>query len=349
MNLQETIAEIVPTDREAAAAAKQRFDSIAKPLGSLGKWEEGVEKLAAVAGTPDVRCDRKALLVFCADNGIVAEGVSQSGPDVTARVAENFLDGRTCTSVLAAQAGVDVFPVDIGMAADTRVPREGKIAHGTKNFRWEPAMTRSQTVAAIETGIRQVQNCREKGYQILAAGEMGIGNTTTSSAVTAVLLDLPVREVTGRGAGLSDEGLERKIRVIGEAIERHRPDPSDPVDVLSRVGGLDLAGLTGVFLGAAALRIPVVLDGFISAAAALAACRLAPVSAEYMLASHRPAEPAGMRVLDALGLDPWLDCHLRLGEGSGAVALLSLLDLALSVYREAPTFSQIGLEAYVPQ
>lgn len=207
-------------------------------------------------------------------------------------------------------------------------------------------MTRKQAIQAVRNGIRIVEELAEKGYDILATGEMGIGNTTTSSAVVSVLLDRDVREVTGRGAGLSSEGLERKIQVIRRAIERNCPDPSDPIDVLAKVGGLDIAGLAGVFLGGALFHIPVVIDGFISSAAALCAVRMAPDCRDYMLASHKSGEPAGGMVLDALGLSPFIDCNMSLGEGSGAVAVMPLLDMGLKVYLEMSTFDEIHVEQY---
>ncbi|MCD8010404.1 MAG: nicotinate-nucleotide--dimethylbenzimidazole phosphoribosyltransferase [Lachnospiraceae bacterium] len=348
MNLQVTIEKIVPPDRAAAEAAWRHWDSLAKPLRSLGKLEKGVVQIAGIRGTPRVRCDRKALLVFCADNGVVEEGISQSGQDVTAIVAENFLDDRTCTAIMARECGADLFPIDIGMAVDTRVNREDKIAYGTKNFAKEPAMTREQAVAAIEAGIRWAEKCHARGYDILATGEMGIGNTTTSSAVTSVLLGVPVETVTGKGAGLSDAGLQKKIRVIRDAVERLRPDPQDALDVLSKVGGLDIAGMAGVFLGGAALHLPVVIDGFISGTAALVAQRLCPLSREYMMASHISGEPAGAMLLEALGMDPWLHCEMRLGEGSGAVAMFPILDMAVKVYYSMATFDETEIETYVP-
>lgn len=218
--------------------------------------------------------------------------------------------------------------------------------YGTKNFVKEPAMTREEAWHAVLVGIDMVKELKEKGYATLATGEMGIGNTTTSSAVAAVLLDKPVEQVTGRGAGLTSEGLERKIWVIKEAIALHRPNPEDPLDVLSKVGGLDIAGLAGVFLGGALYRVPVVIDGFISETAALCAARMVPTSAEYMLPSHVSKEPAGQMLLDALGLSPLLTCNMCLGEGSGAVAVMPLLEMGLQVYRQMSTFEEINVEQY---
>ena len=249
---------------------------------------------------------------------------------------------------MAEVAGVDLFPVDIGMVTDVpEVTRpEYKVAYGTEDMMKGPAMTREQAAQAVLNGIRIVRELAGQGYDILATGEMGIGNTTTSSAVVSVLLDQDAEAVTGRGAGLSSEGIRRKIEVIRESVRLNRPDREDPLDVLSKVGGLDIAGLTGVFLGGAVCRIPVMIDGFISSAAALCAVRMAPECADYMLASHRSGETAGGMVLDALGLSPFLDCRMSLGEGSGAVAAMPLLDMGLAVYLKMSTFEEINVEQY---
>lgn len=347
MLIEETIKKIRPLDREAQERAWKRWDSIAKPLRSLGKLEEVVAQVAGIVGTDDVSLNRKGVVICCADNGIVEEGVTQTGQEVTAIVAENFLDGCTSVALMAKQAGATLFPMDLGMITDTRVERH-KTLYGTRNFTKGPAMSREDAVQAVEAGIRKVAELKSAGYQILATGEMGIGNTTTSSAMTSVLLDVPPQEVTGRGAGLTSAGLTRKIQVIREGIAVNRPDPSDPLDVLAKVGGLDIAGLTGVFLGCAAERIPAVIDGFITEVAALTAVRLCPEVRDYLLASHVSNEPAGQRLLEALGLSPFLVCRMCLGEGTGAVALFPLLDMALSVYQGMSTFDQIQVEAYQP-
>ena len=343
--LNEWIAGIAPADAAAARAAQVRWDSIAKPLHSLGRLEDAVVKVAGICRTADVRTEKKALIIMCADNGVVAEGVIQTGQEVTAVVAENFLDCNSSAAIMCKKAGVDLFPVDIGMARDTRVP-DYKIAYGTKNLAAEPAMTREEAVRGILTGIRIVKEKKEAGYEILATGEMGIGNTTTSSAVAAVLIDQPTEVMTGRGAGLSSDGLRRKKKVIREAVALHQPDRSDGIDVLSKVGGFDLAGLAGVFLGGAIYRVPVVIDGFISAAAALVAVNLCRISGEYMLASHTSKEPGMRLILEELGLEACLDCEMCLGEGTGAVAFLPVLDLAVEVYRRMSTFVDNQIEEY---
>lgn len=350
MTLEETLL-LLKTKTPSAPAmeeAQARLDSIAKPLHSLGLLEDMAVKIAGITGTADLDLSRKCVVVFCADNGVVAEGVTQTGSEITALVAENLAKGIATVCRMAACAGAEVLPVDIGIARDVCGPLNRKIAYGTKNLAVEPAMTREQVVAALEAGIQLAGELKEKGYRILATGEMGIGNTTTSSAVLSALLGIPPREVTGRGAGLSSQGLARKIQVIEGALSLHHPDPTDPVDVLSKVGGLDIAGMAGLFLGGAAYGIPVVIDGLISGVAALVAQRLAPVSQAYMLPSHQSAEPAGERVLSALGLCAPLHCGMCLGEGTGAVALFPLLDMIEAVYRETSTFEEISMEPYRP-
>ena len=249
MTLEETIRKIRPVDVAAMAAAKQHWDGLGKPLGSLGRLEKALIQIAGIQRTGDVHIDRKALVIMCADNGVVEEGVTQCGQEVTATVAENFLDEKSCVAIMCRRAGTKICPVDIGMAVDTPRVEKRKITYGTKNMAKEPAMTREQAVAAIEVGIAKAEELHAQGYEILATGEMGIGNTTTSSAMTAVYLGLDVETVTGRGAGLSSHGLQRKIHAIKQAIAVNQPDPEDPLDVLAKVGGLDIAGMCGLFLG----------------------------------------------------------------------------------------------------
>lgn len=348
MTLEETIRKIRPVDAAAMAAAKQHWDGLGKPLGSLGRLEKALIQIAGIQRTGDVHIDRKALVIMCADNGVVEEGVTQCGQEVTATVAENFLDEKSCVAIMCRRAGTKICPVDIGMAVDTLRVEKRKIAYGTKNMAKEPAMTREQAVAAIEVGIAKAEELHAQGYEILATGEMGIGNTTTSSAMTAVYLGLDVETVTGRGAGLSSHGLQRKIHAIKQAIAVNQPDPEDPLDVLAKVGGLDIAGMCGLFLGGAAKRMPVVMDGFISQVAALTAVRLVPECADYILASHVSEEPGANILLKALEKDAFLTCGMRLGEGSGAVALFPILDFASDIYHKMSTFVQADIVEYQP-
>lgn len=347
MNLEEALKQIRPIDELARKQCRLRWDSIAKPLHSLGKLEDGITQIAGITGTHEVNLDKKALVIMCADNGVVAEGVTQAGSEVTALVAENFLKGTSCVCTMAKQAGVDVYPIDIGMNRNTKVLNK-KTAFGTKNILYEPAMSREQALQSIETGIRTVSDLKNKGYNIIATGEMGIGNTTTSSAVASVLLDLPAEQVTGKGAGLSETGLNHKIDVIKKAILVNRPDKKDPLDVLSKIGGFDIGGLAGVYIGGAVHRIPIVMDGFISLAAALVAIRIEPKVREFIIPSHASGEYGGRLLLDTIGFEPYLTCDMCLGEGTGGVALFPLLDMGLAVYRQMSTFEQINIEPYHP-
>ena len=348
MTLEETMQKIRPVDAAAMAAAKQHWDGLGKPLGSLGRLEKALIQIAGIQRTGDVPIDQKALVIMCADNGVVEEGVTQCGQEVTATVAENFLDEKSCVAIMCRRARTKICPVDIGMAVDTPRVEKRKIAYGTKNMAKEPAMTREQAVAAIEVGIAKAEELHAQGYEMLATGEMGIGNTTTSSAMTAVYLGLDVETVTGRGAGLSSHGLQRKIHAIKQAIAVNQPDPEDPLDVLAKVGGLDIAGMCGLFLGGAAQQMPVVMDGFISQVAALTAMRLVPECADYILASHVSEEPGANILLKALEKDAFLTCGMRLGEGSGAVALFPILDFASDIYHKMSTFVQADIVEYQP-
>lgn len=346
MKLEEAIGKIGPLDQAAMEIAQKRWDSIAKPLHSLGKLETLLIQIAGITGSAEIDLSKRGLVAMCADNGVVEEGVTQTGQEVTAIVAENFLRYDTSVGVMCRQNHAEIFPVDMGMVTDTKVRTDHKVAYGTKNMTKGPAMTREQAVKGIEAGIAMVEELKEKGYRILATGEMGIGNTTTSSAVASVLLGKRAEEVTGRGAGLSSEGLQRKIRVIRQALEKNRPDPGDVLDVVAKVGGYDIAGMCGLFLGGAIYRIPVLIDGFISSVAALCAVRLAPLAGKYLFASHCSKEPGGKRVLDALGMSAMIVCDLSLGEGSGAVAAVPLLEMGLDVYRKMSTFEEIQVEQY---
>ena len=342
MTLEEAIAKIKPLDHNAMEIAQKRWDSIAKPLHSLGKLETLLIQIAGITGNAEVDLSRRGLIVMCADNGVVEEGVTQTGQEVTAIVAENFLKYDTSVGVMCKQNHAEIFPVDMGMVTDTKVRTDHKIAYGTQNMAKGPAMTREQ----LEAGIDMVRELNDKGYRILATGEMGIGNTTTSSAVASVLLKQPVEEMTGRGAGLTSEGLVRKINAIKKAIALNEPDPEDAIDVLAKVGGLDIAGMAGVFLGGAVYGIPVVMDGFISCVSALIAMRICPAARDYILASHVSKEPAAHLILENMGKEAIIHADMCLGEGTGAVALFPILDLAAAVYHSMSTFDDIHVEQY---
>ena len=346
--LKDILSSIKELDKDAMEMSQKRWNSIAKPLNSLGLLEEVVIKMAGITRNPNINIKKRAVVVMCADNGVVEEGVTQTGQEVTAIVAENMVKGDTSVDNMAKCANVDVIPVDIGIARDMHIYGliENKLMYGTNNMTKEPAMAKDTAIEAIECGIRIVKDLKDKGYGIIATGEMGIGNTTTSSAIAAVLLSRDVEEVTGRGAGLSSIGLDKKINAIKKAIEINKPKKEDPIDVLSKVGGLDIAGLVGVCIGGALYHVPIVLDGVISMVAALLAERIVPGTKDYLIPSHKGKEPAMGRLAKELNVEPVIDANMALGEGTGAVMMFSLLDIALSVYQNRTTFSDINIEQY---
>ena len=349
MNELDTLLAAIPQpDDRAAAEARARWDALAKPLDSLGLLEDAVTRIAACTGSADVCLNRRALVVFCADNGVVKRGVTQCGSAVTASVARDLAAGHSAVSPMARLANCAVLPVDVGMSTDSPVPGvlDRRVQRGTGDIAAEPAMTRETCLAAIRTGAALASEQARIGVRLLAVGEMGIGNTTTAAAVAAALLGLSPEQVVGRGAGLSDAGLSRKRDAVAAALRVNLPDASDPVDVLAKVGGLDLAAMCGAYLGAAAARLPVLMDGLISCVAALCAVRLCPAASHAILASHVSPEPAARLVLDAMEKRPLLTAELRLGEGSGAVAAMPLLDMALAVYHSGETFARRGIEPY---
>lgn len=345
------LQQIERPDHAAFLAAKSRWDSIAKPLGSFGKLEEMIQKIAAVQGTAEVDISKRTAVVFCADHGIVAEGVTQCGSEVTAVCAKAIAEGTSNVNAVAETVRAEVLAVDVGMNrdADTEKIIRRKTVCGTQNFLCGAAMTEAQMTAAITAGMDIVRALKAAGTQIVVSGEMGIGNTTPAAAISAVLLGLPSEAVTGRGAGLSDAGLQRKIAVIRKGIALHQPSAERPLHLLQTLGGLEIAAMTGLFLGGAVYHIPIVLDGVIAAAAAAIAYQIEPVCAAYMLASHCSGEPAASRLLKMMQLEPVIDAGLRLGEGTGGLLLLPLLDGALALYRHAHTFDQEHIERYTEQ
>ena len=345
----ELLRQISPADQQVYEDCIGRFNGIAKPLGSLGKLETLLARAAAASGTADVNLNKKCVLVFCADNGVVGQGVAQSTHAVTTAIGRSLVRGTASVNVMARAAGADTFPVDVGMVDTVSGLLQKKLFCGTGDISCGPAMSRADAETLILTGAELVREKAAEGYTVIAAGEAGIGNTTTSSAVAAVLLGLPVETVTGRGSGLSDAGLRRKQEVIHNSIMVNYPDAEDPLDVLAKVGGADLAAMTGAFLGGAACRVPMVIDGLIASVAALCAVRICPAVKGYLLPSHLTAEPAGIKIMEELGLEPMLHGDMRLGEGTGAVALFPMLDMAAAVYNHAATFADIQVEAYQKQ
>ena len=350
-NLCKLIKAVPEPDAAAREEARKRWDGVAKPLGSLGLLEEALLRIAGATGSAEIALKPRSLLVFCADNGVVARGVTQCGSGVTAAVTRALAEGRSTVSPMAALAECRVLPVDMGVFDFPGTPGvlSRRVRNGTADISLGPAMSREDCLRAILSGAELAMERAAAGDRLLAVGEMGIGNTTTAAAVAAVLLGCDPDALCGRGAGLSDAGLERKKAAIRAAIGASRPDPADVLDVLAKVGGLDIAGMCGAFLGAAVSRTPVLIDGFISAAAALCAVRLCPAAKTALLASHVSAETAGPLLLRALGLEPLITAGMRLGEGSGAVAAMPLLDMALAVYQSGQSFARLGIEAYRPQ
>lgn len=350
MKLKQALEEITGLDTVFINKAQARLDNLTKPLGSLGRLEDMVKQIVGITGKVFPKVDKKTVIIMCADNGVLDEGVSSCPKAVTATVTRNFLKGFTGINVLTGHAGADICVVDVGV--DDDIECEGilnrKIRKGTWNIAKGPAMTREEAVRAIEAGIDIVGELKERGINLLGTGEMGIGNTTTSSAITAVLTKDPLEELVGRGSGLSREGLDNKINVVKRAIDVNKPNSEDPLDVLAKVGGFDIAGLVGCFIGAAAHRVPILIDGFISAAAALVAIRMHPGVKDYILPSHGSAEPGSKAIMKAIGLVPYLNLEMRLGEGTGAALAFHIIDAAFAAYTRMGTFGDANIEQYVP-
>ena len=334
--------EIKPLDEAAMSAARARQAQLAKPPGSLGRLEELSVQLAGIMGKVQSTIEKKHLLVFAADNGVVEEGVSSAPQSVTLQQTVNLTRGKTGASVLARHFGCGITVCDVGVNADIaeKAVLNRKIAYGTKNIAHGPAMTREQAMTAIRTGMELAQST---DADVLGIGEMGIGNTTTSSAVLTVLLDADVEDVTGRGGGITDESFRKKKDVIRRAIAVNHPDRSDVVDVLAKVGGFDIAAMCGAFLGAAATQRPVVIDGVISAVAALCAVRLCPNVRGYLIPSHASYEIGYRLAMDAMALQPMLLLEMRLGEGSGCPLAFEILSAACAVMNHMATFDQAGI------
>lgn len=350
MNLQDAINNIKEPDRALMDQVWKRWDDKCIPLRSLGQLQTMVTRLAGIYGMEFPKIHKKAVVVMAGDNGVIEEGVTQSDHHVTTTVTCNMTKANATICILSKVAGADVFPVDVGIKDDFDCPgvRACKVMHGTDNMTKGPAMPKEKAIQAIEVGIHMIEELVSKGYDLFATGEMGIGNTTSSSAMASVFLNVSPERVTGRGAGLSAPGLERKIQAIKKAIEVNNPDPEDALDVLSKVGGLDIAGLCGCFIGAAACQVPILIDGFISSIAALCAVRMVPTVRDYLFASHVSAEPAGQMVLDAMDMKACLHADMCLGEGSGAVTSMALFDYALAAYEGIPSFAKAKIPVYVP-
>jgi nicotinate-nucleotide--dimethylbenzimidazole phosphoribosyltransferase len=344
--LTRTIKNIRPLDKAAMDAAKVRQDQLTKPAGSLGKLEELSIQIAGIQGKARPVIKNKAMITMAGDHGVVDEKVGNWPREVTAQMVDNFLRGGAGINVLARQAGARIVFVDMGVASDLMPHKQlivKKIDHGTKNMCQGPAMTEAQAVKAIEAGIEIVDAEFKKGLDIVGTGDMGIGNTTASSAIFAAISGKKVEETTGRGTGLSDEQLAHKIDVIKRALAVNKPDPSKPVEVLAKVGGYEIGGLAGVIIGAAARRMPAVIDGFISGAAAVIATKLAPQAKDYIIAAHVSAEAGHAAMLEYLGLNPLLNLEMRLGEGTGAALGIMIAEAAVRTLNEMATFAEAGV------
>ncbi|MBE3115538.1 MAG: nicotinate-nucleotide--dimethylbenzimidazole phosphoribosyltransferase [Actinobacteria bacterium] len=344
--LQETIAKIKKPDSSLMKQVQARLDSLTKPRGSLGRLEELAKQIVSITGNLSPRIKRKAIIVMTADHGVVEEGISAYPREVTPQMVYNFLNGGAAINVLARHIGAEVLIVDVGVAADFQEHQSlmlKKIDYGTKNMVKGHAMTDEQAVKSLEVGIEAAEEMIKKGYDIIATGDMGIGNTTASSAIAAVICRTDVESVTGYGTGIDDRCLENKINVIKKAISVNQPDAADGIDVLSKVGGFEIGGIAGIILGCASGRTPVIIDGFISGAGALIAAAISPDSTNYMIASHCSAEKGHRIVLDRLGLKPLFDFDMRLGEGTGAAIGINIVEASVKILSEMATFNQAGV------
>lgn len=342
----ETLKAITLPDEKAKKMASERLDSLAKPIGSLGVLEEIVIKMAGITGKPHNSIEKRNIVIMCADNGVVEEGVSAPPQIFTKILTENLTRGLTGVSVLSKLANSDVTIVDIGVNGEIDNPKilNRKVNYGTKNMTKGPSMTREEAIKAIEVGIEVADKLYSEGYNILGTGEMGIGNTTTSGAVLSVFSGLDPKITCGKGAGLTEEQYENKINCVKKAIEVNKPNSEDPIDVISKVGGFDIAGMCGCFLSAAKNRKPIVIDGFISSAAALCAVRLNPLVKEYVFPSHLSKEPGALYMAKEIGVKPMLDLEMRLGEGSGCPLAFQVIDSALYVMDHMATFDEATLD-----
>lgn len=350
IKLNNIIKQIQKVDERLGFKTLKKFHTLAIPLDSLGNLQEIIITICKASNTLKPDISKRAVVVFCADNGIVEEGISQVNHEVTTAVAKNLCINNTVMCKIAEFSKVDVIPVDIGMKAtisDIRILNK-KVSNGTKNTLFEEAMTKDEAILAIENGIGVAISLYEKGYKMLLTGEMGIGNTTTAASMTSVLLDIDSDKITGYGAGLSEKGLKHKKEVIKNVISLHKPNKNDVIDVLAKIGGFDIAGMIGLILGCAYCNIPCVVDGFISNVSALCATMLCENSRDYMIFSHKSGEVGADFLLDKLSAQPIINAKMKLGEGSGAVTIIPLIDMTLKLYNEAITFSDIQIDDYKP-
>jgi nicotinate-nucleotide--dimethylbenzimidazole phosphoribosyltransferase len=343
--LKEALKNIGDLDGTVMQKARERLDSLTKPRGSLGVLEDLAVKIAGIRGELFNDFKRKTVIIMAGDHGVVEEGVSAYPQEVTPQMVLNFLSGGAAINVLARHEGAEIVCVDIGVASDVDHPGllVRKVKKGTDNMTKGPAMSREEAIEAIEVGIVTAWEAIDKGSDLIATGDMGIGNTTPSSVILAAFSGRPLEEIVGRGTGIDDIRLQKKLNAIKKALEVNKPDPQDPVGVLAKVGGLEIAGIAGVILGAASRRVPVIIDGFISTAGALVASKINPRAVNFMIASHVSQEPGHKVMLDLLGLEPMIFMRMRLGEGTGAVLAMNLVEAAVKIIREMATFEEAGV------
>jgi nicotinate-nucleotide--dimethylbenzimidazole phosphoribosyltransferase len=345
--LKNTLQCIEPLDKEAMKEAWERLDSLTKPIGSLGELENIIARMAGITGKVHNKINKKNVVIMCSDNGVEEEGVSNCPKSVTATVTNNFTKEITGVYVLSKFVGSDITIVDVGVDAEFNNLKiiDRKVAYGTMNMMKGPAMTREQTIKAMEVGIGIIDDLVKEGYDLFGTGEMGVGNTATSAAILSVLSGLEVGLSVGKGSGITEEQFIKKKSVVTKAIEVNKPDKNDVIDVLSKVGGFDIAGLCGCFLAAAKNRVPIVIDGFISGAAALCAYKLNPLVKEYIFSSHLSAEPGAAFVMKEIGLKPMLNLNMRLGEGSGCPLAFNIIEAALFTMDNMGTFEEASLDS----
>ncbi|MBI4825578.1 MAG: nicotinate-nucleotide--dimethylbenzimidazole phosphoribosyltransferase [Nitrospirae bacterium] len=358
MDLKNICSGITSVNSKFAEQAQERLDSLTKPQGSLGRLEEFAKQLVAITENPMPSLDKKAVFTFAGDHGVADEGVSAFPKAVTPQMVLNFIAGGAGINVLARHAGADIVVVDMGVDYDFGNPSVSplikggiergsfisrKVVSGTKNMRKGPAMTRDEALKCINVGIELANEYAKKGYKIFGTGDMGIANTTPSSAIAAVLTRRSVEEITGRGTGINDDTLKHKIQVIKDSISFNMPDPADPVSVLAKVGGAEIGGIAGLIIGAAANKVPVVIDGFISTAGALIAYSIEPKTRDYMFSAHMSQEVGHKAMLEKIGLRPILDLDLRLGEGTGAALAMMMIEGGLKIYKEMATFAEASV------
>jgi len=351
MDFKRIVDSITNTNGKFADQAQKRLDSLTKPQGSLGRLEEFAKQLVAISESPAPALDRKVIFTFAGDHGVADEGVSAFPRAVTQQMVMNFVNGGAGINVLARHAGADVVVVDIGVdhdftdtGAGSSIPLQiKKVVRGTKNMRKGPAMTRQEAEKCIQVGVELADEYAQKGYKIFGTGEMGIANTSPSSAITALITEKTVEDITGRGTGIDDATWKNKVNVIKDAIRINSPDPADPIDVLAKIGGAEIGGIAGLIIGAAANKIPVVIDGFISTAGALIAYLIEPKTRDYMFAAHMSQEVGHRALLNRIGLAPILDLDLRLGEGTGAALAILVIEAGLKIYKEMATFEEAAV------